>query len=155
MKTSEFGRGYAICLLMFTFHETTLDEITSAYLNGLGGDEDRACELWANGSSDHLYDLVRPRRGITNDEWARARAIADRAIDVGHGFRMRPRPYATREEMHRLCDEARSLIRAAAERAELTKATTFTEAWALDKHLGLRPLRGRAATCEEPHKERL
>lgn len=156
---SEFGRGYAVCLLMFAFHEPRIDEYVdlNALMRSKGEarlfSEDDACESWANGSSDHLYDLVRPKRGVTRAEWERAKALQARALDVGHGFRFTPRADATAVEMHRLCADARVLIDLAASRLGTT-GRTFEDAWALDEALGLRPLRGNSATCTEPIKLR-
>jgi hypothetical protein len=160
MKT-EFGRGYATCLLMFAFHEPRIDEyveLNEQMLRKHPDDphlwtEDDACETWANGASDHLYDLIRPRRGITKAEWQRAKALRDIAIAVGHGFRFTPRPDVTGAEMHALCDEARDLVRSAAERAGIAYGT-YDKAWALDVGLGLRPVRGESANCEEPIRRR-
>lgn len=152
---SEFGRGYATCLLMFSFHEPRIDD--DAALNARMRErepglftESGAAERWANGASDHLYDLVRPRRGVTASEWRRAKALQDRALDVGHGFRRDSG--ATPEEMHRLCDEARALVDAAADRADLP-GLTFEDVWALDVALGLTPIRGEWA-CTEPMPRR-
>ncbi len=96
-RSSDFGRGYATCLRQFTFHRTRLaEQVASAAVMrtmypDLFGDES-AAETWANGSSDHLYELVKPRRGVPAAEWQQARVLADRALDIGHGYRASARP---------------------------------------------------------------
>ncbi len=89
---SEFGRGYATCLRQFVNHSARLDETLALYRKmakkepTLFSDSD-AVEIWANGASDHLYDLIRPKRGIRRREWEQAKAVQARALDMGHGFR--------------------------------------------------------------------
>ncbi len=149
---SEFGRGYAICLLMFTFHENRLTSYLESYAKLQKEEpslftEAHACQLWANGASDHLYGLVRPRKRIPRSQWRWARKIADRALDIGHGFR--PGPKATEVECRLLLVEAKKLLEDASRIVGVPPVNNFQNAMLLDEALGLKPDRGTWG-CEEP-----
>lgn len=155
---SEFGRGYAVCLIQFLFHEPRLKKEVDLYATLRQTkadpayphlwDETNAVELWANGAADHLLDLIRPRRWITRAEWMRAKALSDLIYGAGRQYRG-DRAY-TAAEMRDALNEAEALLQAYARAAARSRPQTFDEAWALDEAAGLRPERGHAATCEEP-----
>lgn len=140
---SEFGRGYATCLRQFSFHGNRLDEQVESYArmartypDSFG--QDSAAEMWANGSSDHLAELKKPRRGVPLTEWKRARALADRALHIGHGFG--PTSKSTPTECRALLVEANLLLNELALRGHAV--ATIDECLATDLTLGLRPLKG-------------
>ena len=124
--SSEFGRGYATCLLQFANHRGRLISETDSV------------ETWANGSSDHLAELKRPRRGVGREEWRRADALATRMLNVGHGFR--ESSHSDWAEVGSLLDEADALLALLTARGHATD--TLDEAMATDLALGLRPDRG-------------
>jgi hypothetical protein len=135
---SEFGRGYATCLIQFAFHRARLAESIETYARMRAKYADSfteryAVEIWANGASDHLYDLIRPRRGLPVAAWRAARALADRVLDIGHGYR--PTSASDPAEAYRLLDETDRLL-------ALTGATTLDDALAWDREHGLAPQRG-------------
>lgn len=147
---SEFGRGYATCLIQFVNHRARLAEDVAAYADlnrKYPGDfgPGRVAELWANGASDHLYELVRPRGGITKVDWQAARVMADRALDIGHGF------LATRKgtpaECRELLDEAARLLPAG--------VASLTDALAWDEAHGLKPERGEWSCAENLQRRAL
>lgn len=85
---SEFGSGYATCLVQFANHRARLDGQVRLFSTMAVAHPDLpwdAAEVWANGSSDHLYELARPD-GLPDDDWAHARTLADRMLGIGHGF---------------------------------------------------------------------
>lgn len=132
---SEFGRGYATALIQFANHRTMLAHWADIY--GKMHEESpllftaaHTAEMWANGSSDHLYQLVRPRKGLSHASWRQAQGLAARALRIGHGF-MAP-PDSTPEECEQLLDTADHLL------AEIG-VTNFAEAIAWDTAHGLRP----------------
>lgn len=155
---SQFGRGYAVCLRQFLFHEPRLRAEVDSYARLRATrtdprypdmwDETHAVEMWANGAADHLIDIVRPRRWITRDEWARARALSDFIYNAGRQYRGN-REYSA-EEMRGALTEAEALLHAFSHAAGRPVPLTFQEAWDFDIAAGLMPLRGDAATCEEP-----
>lgn len=114
---SEFGRGYATCLMQFANHRTRLRENVALYSKMAAKYpddrifQDGGAEIWANGASDHLYELVRPpRKGLGSGDWKAARVLADRALDIGHGFR--PWSKSNPDECAALLDETDRLLAA-------------------------------------------
>lgn len=146
MIRSEFGRGYATCLIQFAFHRPRLDEDEAVYakLQDKYPEQFRpadAAEIWANGASDHLYDLLRPVRGISRDDWDSAKYVQRRALDIGHNFLNRRSSNPT--ECRHLLDAIDRLLAAIG-------VSTFDEAFAWDSAHGLKPSKGYSATCIEP-----
>ena len=143
---SAFGAGYATCWFQFLNHRARLDSMVRRYA-AMGRpdlfDEASAVEMWANGASDHLYDLHHPRRGVPRAEWMAALALASRAIDIGHGFLASSKSDAA--EAGGLLTQADFLLGLLRERGH--EVSTLAEAMATDQALGLRPDRGETA-CE-------
>ncbi len=133
---SEYGRGYMTCLLQFWNHRARLLEITqvNTHMREINpGDaelfsEQHAVHLWMNGASDHLNELRRPE-GLAEDVWARAQALAEDAMDIGHG-RGLLKSYTSLERAMAMLDEAHALI---------GDITTLKAAMAWDRAHGLRP----------------
>jgi len=149
VSESDFGRGYATCLRQFVNHRARLGETLHLYedmrqRHGTLFSEESAVEIWANGASDHLYELRRPRRAVPVSEWRRARALQDRALDIGHGFRPSSKAHPT--EARALLDEAEALLGDLSSRGFLT--SPLTHAFVTDEKLGLRPVKGTWA-CEQ------
>lgn len=155
---SQFGRGYAVCLRQFLFHEPDLGRRVAQYaeLRTLPSDpayphlwdETSAVEVWASGAADHLIDIVRPRRWISRSEWQRAKRLSDLVYGAGRQYRG-DREYSA-AEMRDALREADGLLRAYSLAAGQPVPQTFQQAWDLDIAAGLVPQRGDAATCEEP-----
>lgn len=139
VSASEFGRGYATCLRQFINHRARLrDDVNSPFLT------DDPVWRWANGASDHLYDLVRPRKGITRTDWLIAQRMAARAIHIGHGFSV---DKATVDEAEQwLSDAAACLV--SLERSGYAVGT-LDEAMETDRLLGLHPDRGQWSCSED------
>lgn len=142
---SDFGRGYAVCLLQFVFHEPRLAENIALYAMMRAKEsslftESSAVEIWANGASDHLYDLVTGAR-VPKAQRIAAQGVAASALACGHGF---TGATWTEAQARKWLTMARELLRLAGEPA------TIEEAEAIDRGLGLRPERGESATCVAP-----
>lgn len=133
--TSEFGRGYATCLLQFSNHESRLHEYIGAYKDLKFIGIERTAEIWMNGASDHLYELKKPVRLVPLSEWKTAAGLQARALDIGHGFR--PSSAATTDECFQLLYTAKWLLGKLEERG--LSARTLDEAFVTDRLLGLRP----------------
>lgn len=154
---SQFGRGYAVCLKQFLWHEPRLGEYVRDYTKW--GDEhpdlfgaNRGVEMWVDGAVDHLHDLIRPRRWVTRDEWQDAKHLQDVMYAAKWGDRWSEVPLARtydEQDMRIYLATAQRLLDAYAARAHLP-TTTFENVWALDEAAGLKPQRGDAATCEGP-----
>jgi hypothetical protein len=148
---SEFGRGYATCLIQFSFHRPRLDDDERDYAR-LAKEEGNeglftpafAAEIWANGASDHLYEMRRPRSGWTKRDWYAADKLAERAIDIGHGFHASGK--SSPAECRRLLDTADQLL-------VNIGVGTFEEAVIWDAFHGLAPKIG-SWSCKEPMEHR-
>jgi hypothetical protein len=154
MTASEFGRGYATCLRQFTFHRARLEEDLTRYAehrknHGDLFSEESAVEIWANGSSDHLYELVRPRRGVPKSEWERAKALGARAIHIGHGFQATSK--SDPQEAVGLLDAADELLVALERRGH--QVDTLAEAMETDRALGLSPEAGEWSCVSDIHRK--
>lgn len=148
-EDSEFGRGYATCLRQFTFHAARLTEQLALWrrMRDDRGDlfsEASAVETWANGASDHLYELMRPA-ALPNDEWRRAESLQGRALDIGHGFH--PTSKSNEAEALGLLDVAASLL------ADLEgrgfAVATLPEAIETDRKMSLDPAAGSWSCAED------
>lgn len=129
---TSYGRGYATCLLMFVFHK--------ARLQLFGTDESMDVVVWANGASDHFYDLVTGGR-VPAAQRTRARALVHEALLCGHGF--------TGQAW--TMDQARGWIAEAEDLLALVGGpATVEEAMDIDRRLGLAPRLGDVASCSKP-----
>lgn len=150
---SDFGSGYATCLREFTFHRARLDEVVTRWRDmrtrpNVPGDllsDSDAVETWANGASDHLYELHHPRCGVPRAEWLRAKRVRDRALDIGHGFR--PSGKSNPDEARGLLDSAASLLMDLERRGYAVG--TLAEVMETDRRLGLLPDAGKWSCAED------
>ena len=106
-EESEFGRGLVVCLLHFANHWSNymweqirkleqarqghepIPEEEKSSLNIRGNIENLISSritLWANGATDHLYEMEAP----TSPEWSivasKVKLLKDMGLDMGHGF---------------------------------------------------------------------
>jgi hypothetical protein len=134
MKESEFGRGYATCLLMFTWHAPRLQMKGRGIHNVM---------LWANASSDHLYELTVGGR-VSRRDGKIAKEMAAQALDCGHGYRYPGMEY-TEADALRWIGIATALL------VNVGNPQTIEEAMEIDRKLGLRAEQGTWG-CSEPMK---
>lgn len=108
-EESEFGRGLVICLVKFAEHNAKLNQMIESYQkmskSGVPGgmfDESHAITLWANGATDHLYEIECP------DVWPEVKAKVDelksKGLDIGHGAGLMSDKKYTREDAYELFD---------------------------------------------------
>lgn len=128
---SEFGRGYAVCLRQVIWHKTAL-------LDPYG------TLIFSAGASDHIHDLVRPKRGISKADWQEAEALRADLLDLYWNVRPRETDTSRAEKDVRIAER---LLDTFAERMGRETPMTYEEAWDLDVAAGLSPVRGDAATC--------
>lgn len=136
---SDFGRGYATCLFQFLNHRARLAETLTFYTRMHRQhpdlfDDSRAVEVWANGASDHLYELSRPV-ALPSSEWTRAARLAARALDIGHSFG--PPSESDAVEAHFLLAEAAELLSYLEARGH--SVATLADCLTTDQALGLEP----------------
>lgn len=141
---SEYGRGYATCLMSFAYHEPVIRRHLDLYvrMRGAGGDtrlwtDQHALELWFNAASDHLFELIRPPK-IGERDWQTASSIAERAKMIGHGFRGVP---ITVAETFQMIEISGGLVNKAA-RQEKVQINSFDDLVELDRRLGIEPIVG-------------
>jgi hypothetical protein len=135
VKETDFGRGYATCLFQFVMHEARLSEQLRMHKEA-GYPESSTVELWANGASDHLYELITGPR-VKSETRILAKALAAVVLDCGHGFRKHD------------WSEAQALSWIATAKVLLVAVgdpQTIEDAMAIDVGLGLLPDRG-AYSC--------
>jgi hypothetical protein len=109
-EQSEFGKGFLLCLVKFAGHfmydmySGESKEQKNKSLEIWGGEkrlESSRVETWANGASDHLYEIEAP----AGKEWDGIRYLVkelkDYGLKVGHGFTGN---IWTKEDMGRLMD---------------------------------------------------
>ena len=139
-KKSEFGKGLVLCLVYFAGHFEKLREIAQAiasYEKNKILPRDWECLLdlektfenllshkitmWANGATDHLYEIEVPK----GREWSairkKVKTLQNIGLEMGHGFT---------NKIYTMDDVL-----------ELTKLTKEI-AFAIDKKIGLNPIRG-------------
>ena len=134
MKETEFGRGYATCLFQFVMHEGRLDPSIRVYSHV--GDESHAVEMWANGASDHFYELITGPQ-VKKGQRQVAKALASVVLECGHGF---TRHNWTRGMALAWIATAKAMLIA------VGNPETLEEAMDIDRLLGLRPDKG-AYSC--------
>ena len=112
-EQSEFGRGLVICLVKFAEHfenSTTRDIYqTSQYISKppeqrllstkptfldpyikIYKTEENALshliQMWANGATDHLYDITVPKKWQETELGTKIRLLQNLGLEIGHGF---------------------------------------------------------------------
>lgn len=128
-EESEFGRGLVVCLVKFREHfdqhfgvtvgavhhwHTELDEddtklAKDVYLS-MHGSYEKAfsflIELWANGTSDHLYEITVPLPQKHRKLAKFVAELAGLALEIGHGFTGKVWAFEHFEQLHTLSRDA-------------------------------------------------
>ena len=152
-ERSEFGKGLVVCLAKFYQHFSPeyLEEINickEALSSHYGNEKalSRGITLWANGASDHLYEIETPG----GEEWEEVRQkvkeLQDSGLEMGHGIACYTRDtiYALKD-VERLRELAEEILMAVNNKLKLN--FHFEESQELDikmlikidKKLGLKP----------------
>lgn len=91
-EKSEFGKGLVVCLVKF--HQHFLPEylkeisICKEALSSYYGEEkalSQGITLWANGASDHLYEIEAPEGKEWNEVREKVKILQDSGLEMGHG----------------------------------------------------------------------
>lgn len=91
-ERSEYGKGLVLCLCKFIEHWPDLQRWQKLYIRMRVMHPDLFCdskaiELWANGASDHLYDMEAPVRWKGRCEaYDTTEKLKDLGLTMGHGF---------------------------------------------------------------------
>lgn len=87
---SEFGKGLVLCLCKFMEHRWKLYQYLDDYKKAREKErpdlftESGAIELWANGASDHLYEIEAPKNWLEINQMVKK--LQDKGLEMGHGF---------------------------------------------------------------------
>lgn len=126
-EKSEFGKGLVICLVKFAEHAERLNDDLKKYKemherNPKLFFEQDAVHMWANGASDHLYEIECP------DDWkdikAKIEKMQELGLSMGHGFQPENMAKCTLENAKKLISMTRDV------------------ALMVDEKIGLKPDRG-------------
>lgn len=153
-EKSEFGRGLVVCLAKFYQHFSPeyLKEINicKEALSSYYGNEEKALNqgitLWANGASDHLYEIEAPEGKEWNEVREKVKILQDSGLEMGHGIACYTRGtiYALKD-VERLRELTEEILMAVNNKLKLN--FHFAESQELDikmlikidKKLGLKP----------------
>ena len=86
---SEFGKGLVICLVKFAEHAMKLRDDLELYNKMVSDnpklfDESHAVEMWANGASDHLYEIEAPEGKDWDDIRIKVDDLKTLGLKMGH-----------------------------------------------------------------------
>ena len=113
-EKSEFGKGLVICLVKFAEHFMKLQNDLETYKkmhkqNPKLFAESHAINMWANGASDHLYEIEVPE----GKEWDSIRkkvlGLQKTGLDMGHGCGLMGTKKYTKEDVFKLMDLTREI----------------------------------------------
>jgi len=153
-EKSEFGKGLVVCLFKFYQHfSPEYLEIINIYKKALSsyyGNEEKALSrgitLWANGASDHLYEIEAPEGKEWNEVREKVKILQDSGLEMGHGVACYTKgAIFTLKNVERLRELAEEILMAVNNKLKLN--LHFEESQELDikilikidKKLGLKP----------------
>lgn len=91
---SEFGKGLVTCLTKFHQHfspeffkEIAIYKGTFSSRYGEEKATSKGITLWANGASDHLYEIEAPKEEEWKEVRQKVKELQDLGLDMGHGMR--------------------------------------------------------------------
>ena len=92
-EKSEFGKGLVVCLFKFYQHFSPeyLQEINickEAFSSYYGEEKalSQGITLWANGASDHLYEIEAPEGKEWDELREKVKILQDSGLKMGHGI---------------------------------------------------------------------
>jgi len=152
-EKSQFGKGLVVCLVKFHQHFSPeyLKEIyiCKGVFSSLYGEEkalSRGITLWANGATDHLYEIEAPEGKEWNEIREKVKILQDSGLKMGHGIACYTKDINyTLKDVERLRELAEEILMAV--NNELKLNLHFEESQELDikmliktdKRLGLKP----------------
>jgi len=93
-EKSEFGKGLVICLVKFAEHAMYLSHFIKnnkrmlkegSLLHPELYNEGHAVSMWANGASDHLYEIEVPKGKEWDSIRRKVKKLQNKGLDMGHG----------------------------------------------------------------------
>ncbi len=129
---SEFGKGMVLCLVKFAEHAERLGTTLEQYkklrekpVNSGLFTKASAVSIWANGATDHLYEIEVPEGKDWDEIRVKVKEVQDTGLEMGHG-------------MSNLMGCTRYTVKDAYRLIELTRDVALL----IDKKLGLEPEMG-------------
>lgn len=152
-EKSQFGKGLVVCLVKFYQHflPEYLKEIyiyKGVFSSHYGEEKalSRGITLWANGASDHLYEIEAPEGKEWNEVREKVKILQDSGLEMGHGIaRYTKGTIYTLEDVERLRELTEEILTVVNNKLKLN--LHFEESQELDtkllikidRRLGLRP----------------
>jgi len=152
-EKSEFGKGLVVCLVKFYQHFSPeyLREIyiyKGVFSSHYGEEKalSQGITLWANGASDHLYEIEAPEGKEWNEIREKVKILQDSGLEMGHGIaRYTKGTIYTLKDVERLRELSEEILMAVNNKLKLN--FHFEESQDLDikmlikidKKLGLKP----------------
>lgn len=152
-EKSQFGKGLVVCLVKFYQHFSSeyLREIyiCKGVFSSMYGEEkalSRGITLWANGASDHLYEIETPEGKEWNEIREKVEILQNSGLEMGHGIAHYTKgTIYTLKDVERLRELAEEILTIVNNKLKLN--LRFKESQELDikmlikidKKLGLRP----------------
>lgn len=132
-EQSEFGRGLLVCLLSFIDHKSQILEMffsvdhgqTPTASFGYKSWEEYYGHLWANGASDHLFELKIPKQLEGTPLGKEILAFKEKWLEIGHGYG-EPSKGATKKEIYDALQQCKKMTLEIA--AEIDKALGIKDA---------------------------
>ena len=152
-EKSQFGKGLVVCLVKFHQHFSPeyLKEINicKEALSSYYGDEkalSRGITLWANGASDHLYEIKTPGGKEWEGVRQKVKELQDSGLEMGHGMASYTKNIIyTLKDVERLRELTEEILMAVNNKLKLNFHFEEAQEWDIkmlikvDKKLGLKP----------------
>lgn len=87
-QKSDFGKGFVYNLVLFAMHlhNRFADRIFNGKSEGIFLDTGTLITTWANGASDHLYEIEIPERYKGTEIETKVLELKRFGLEIGHGF---------------------------------------------------------------------
>jgi len=113
-EESQFGKGLVICLVKFAEHFMKIQSNLDLYkqMREKNPDlftESYAITMWANGATDHLYDIETPKGEEYNDIRKKEKKLQEKGLEMGHGAGIMGRTEYTLKDVKELMDLTREI----------------------------------------------
>jgi len=153
-EKSEFGKGLVVCLVKFHQHFSPeyLKEIDicKEALSSYYGNEEKAISrgitLWANGASDHLYEIEAPEGKEWDEVREEVKTLQDSGLEMGHGIACYTKDIIyTLKDVERLRELSEEILMAVNNKLKLnlhfeeSQEVDIKTLIRIDRKLGLRP----------------
>ena len=152
-EKSQFGKGLVVCLVKFYQHFSPeyLKEINickEAFSSHYGNEKalSRGITLWANGASDHLYEIEAPKGKEWEEVRQKVKELQDSGLEMGHGIACYTKNIIyTLKDVERLRELTEEILMAVNNKLKLnfhfegSQELVIKMLIKIDKKLGLKP----------------